>query len=548
MACRASSGLSSMASRYSASSCCSNSTCAAIETYSPTAIEHAPATRLARPASRTKLTLVCAPATPRMSATLVTSPSLMPSTAARAAPLCTSRARRRESSTRDSDMRAAVARGAAGESGYGAAVPRKSRRWEIRLRAALPVALVVAALAAAGRSALDDLWRWFHPAPGDLLRVDFTLYYASALQGLQEGWPRLWDLTAQHAVFDRSLPGLWWFPNVYTPAMSLAMVPFTSLPLERGYLIWSSLLLAAMLGCGWLLAPGRPALRAALVALAFLPYPVTLGLRMGQVIPLQMLALALAFALLLRGHERAAGSLLVVVALKPQGLILVPFALLVAGRRKAFVAWVVAMAVVGALVLPLIGIDGARAYLQRLDYAQGHPDEFWVDWSYNLSRRFDHLPATRRLVELLAAGVALFAAFRHRARVELVLAAGLLGALLASPFLHLDDLMLLFPAGWLVLRAVPSVWTALPLLAVYGFMVSCNRAGQHIAGRWLLLCEVLWLLALALLPRRAYAPGLNNADSEGSAASFGESSGSFSGQAMPISGSSQRRPISSARS
>ena len=429
-------------------------------------------------------------------------------------------------------------------------MPRESRSWQrkILLAAALPLALVSAALAVAGRSALNELWRWFHPAPGDLLRVDFTLYYASALQGLQEGWPRLWDLTAQHAVFDRGLPGLWWFPNVYTPAMSLVMVPFTGLSLERGYLIWSSLLLAAMLGCGWLLAPGRPALRAALVAMAFLPYPVTLGLRMGQVIPLQMLALALAFVLLERGHERAAGALLVVVALKPQGLILVPFALLVSGRRKAFAAWVVAMAAVGALVLPLIGLDGARAYLQRLDYAQAHPDEFWVEWSYNLSRRFDQLPAARRLVELLAAGVALCAAFRHRARVELVIAAGLLGALLASPFLHLDDLMLLFPAGWLVLRAMPSVWAALPLLAVYGFMLSCNRTGQHIAGRWLLLCEGLWLVALALLPPRAYAPPLNSADSVGSAASFGESSGSLSGQAMPISGSSQRTPISSLRS
>lgn len=421
------------------------------------------------------------------------------------------------------------------------------RRYWLR-KILLPAALLAVALAFAGLPALDDLWNWFHPSPARLMRVDFTLYYASALQGLEEGWPNLWNLNAQHAIFNRSFPGLWWFPNVYTPAMSLLMVPFTYLPLERGYLIWSSLLLASMLGCGWLLAPGGRTLCAALVAMAFLPYPVTLGLLMGQVIPLQMLAVALAFVLLERGHERTAGSLLVVIALKPQGLILVPFALLVSGRRKAFFAWAVAMAVVGALVLPLIGLDGLRAYLLRLDYAQAHPDEFWVEWSYNLSRRFDQLPAARRWVELLAAGVALFAAWRHRARIELVIAAGLVGALLASPFLHLDDLMLLFPAGWLLLRAVPSLWTALGMLAVYGFMLSCNHLGQHIAGRWLLLCEGVWLVALALLPPGAYAPGRESAASaasEGSAASLAESSGSRTGQAIPISGSSQRTPISS---
>ena len=418
------------------------------------------------------------------------------------------------------------------------------------LRAAPPLALLALAVALAGEGARQDLWAWFHPGPEGLLRVDFTLYYASALQGLQEGWPRLWDLSAQRAVFDRSFPGLWWFPNVYTPAMSLVMVPFTALPLERGYLIWSSILLAAMVACGFLLAPGRPAVRLALVGMAFLPYPVTLGLRMGQVIPLQMLAVAAAFVLLERGHERPAGVLLGVVALKPQCLILVPFALLVSGRRRAFVAWAVTLAALSALVLPLIGLDGVRAYLSRLDYAQGHPNEFWVEWSYNLSRRFDQLPLFRRPVELLVIGVALFAAWRHRAQVALVIAAALVGALLASPFLHLDDLMLLFPAGWLILRARPSRWTSLGLLATYGFMLSCNHLGQHITGRWLLLCEGVWLVALAVLPPRAYAPSSSarSAASDGSAASLGESSGAVSGQGMPSAGSSQRRPISSLRS
>src|SRR5262245_44933890 len=83
------SGFRAMASRSSVSSRSSSSTWARIEMYSPTAIEHAPATRLARPASRTTEGSADAPTTPRISAMLVTRPSLMPSTAARAVPLCT---------------------------------------------------------------------------------------------------------------------------------------------------------------------------------------------------------------------------------------------------------------------------------------------------------------------------------------------------------------------------------------------------------------------------------------------------------------------------
>ncbi len=59
---------------------------ALIETYSPAAMENAPATSPARPARRTTPAAGWAPATPRMRETLVSRPSLTPKTAARAAP------------------------------------------------------------------------------------------------------------------------------------------------------------------------------------------------------------------------------------------------------------------------------------------------------------------------------------------------------------------------------------------------------------------------------------------------------------------------------
>ena len=72
--------------RSTASSRSSSSCCAFIETYSPAAIDTAPATRPAIPAVRTIDAVVPAPAMPRMSDTLDTSPSLTPNTVALAAP------------------------------------------------------------------------------------------------------------------------------------------------------------------------------------------------------------------------------------------------------------------------------------------------------------------------------------------------------------------------------------------------------------------------------------------------------------------------------
>lgn len=359
-------------------------------------------------------------------------------------------------------------------------------------RAALGLAFLVLAWAA-----LPTFRGWFAIRGAALLRIDYALYYASALQGLRMGWHRLYDLDAQRAVFQSISPDLWWFPNVYTPALSLMMAPFTRLSLGCGYAIWSAVLLVCAVLCWHWLAPGDRPLRGVQLAMLFVPYPVALGLWLGQVIVLQMAALALCYLLLQRGHDRAAGATLVVIALKPQGLFLVPFALLAAGRRRAFATWFASMAVVGALVLAVIGFDGALAYLDRLRYAQAHPEEFWVAWTYTLARRFEG-PA-KIAVLLAAAGLALVAAFRHRERPGLALAAGLIGSLLATPFLHLQDYMLMFPAGWLVLRAAPGRATVAVLLAGYVLLCLCHEQWA-VWGRWLLLFNCLWLVALAALP------------------------------------------------
>jgi hypothetical protein len=363
-----------------------------------------------------------------------------------------------------------------------------------RLRKGLPPLF----LAAAAWPAARMLRAWLFSSLGNVYRLDYTLYYAAALNGLRNGWHHLYNLDLQRAVVTGISPEVWWFPLVFTPAMAVSMVPFTWLPLDQGYRIWSSILCASWVGCAIALAPGNPLAKAAHLALSFIPYPVALGLGLGQVIALQAGFLAAAYLLLRHDHEMLAGLCLLAIALKPQCMLLVPFTLLAAGRTRAFASFAIASALVAAALLWLIGLDGARAYLELIRYAQSHLGEFWVGWSYNLPQRFTS-DGGRMLAQVAVALAALVAARRHRS-VEMAIAAGLLGSLLVTAFIHLDDLMLLFPAAWLTLRRASR--TAIPLLGCYLLLLLCTHTGTPVWGRWVLLFECVWLAALAALPLR----------------------------------------------
>jgi len=72
---------------------------------------------------------------------------------------------------------------------------------------------------------------------------------------------------------------------------------------------------------------------------------------------------------------------------------------------------------------------------------------------------------------------------------------------LATPFLHLNDHLLLFPAAWLVLRVFPSVTTGAFFLTGYVLLCLCS-ANTVVWPRWLPAFEGIWLIALAARPSR----------------------------------------------
>jgi len=120
-----------------------------------------------------------------------------------------------------------------------------------------------------------------------------------------------------------------------------------------------------------------------------------------------------------------------------------------------------------------------------------------VAWDYTLARHFQS-SAGRTAALVSVAALALVAARRHRANPEIVYGAAIIGSLLASPYLHLYDFMWLFPAGWLVVRAIPAPLALLPIAACYVFLLFSTHDGK--GARWVLLSECVGAVALALAP------------------------------------------------
>jgi hypothetical protein len=128
-----------------------------------------------------------------------------------------------------------------------AARPRKwGRKQIVTSRRKLYILALIVIFGLSLEPALETLLLWSDHRGESLLRVDYSLYVLSALQGMHQGWHHLYDLEAQRRTW-QELPSVWWFPNVYTPALSVVMIPFTHLSRDAGYALWSAILFACML-------------------------------------------------------------------------------------------------------------------------------------------------------------------------------------------------------------------------------------------------------------------------------------------------------------
>jgi Glycosyltransferase family 87 len=356
---------------------------------------------------------------------------------------------------------------------------------------------ITAGAVAAILFAAFDLYQWAQAYASDNFHNDFTFYYAAAKIGLSHGWQSIYDLRLQQEALDAlgsRIQIAQLARYISPPPVAWLAAPLTLLPFQAAYVVWSALLLGALGWTWYLTAPGTGRLRLVYLAAAVGWLPVIYGLQLGQPGLFVALGVAGCYALLRSGRPFWAGLALGALVLKPQLAFLVPPALLVSGRYRAFWGSVVAIGALALIAALVVGPSGIATYQERLTFAAGVP----VNRELTIAGLIGNVPVAR-VIQVLLAIWSLVLVYRLRGGGhEWIFIPVLVGGLVASPYLHLDDLVMLGLAGWLYLRTSPRPgwsWIAVIALVIAAEGIPFWGPLPVIAG------DLLALLLLSLMPR-----------------------------------------------
>lgn len=366
---------------------------------------------------------------------------------------------------------------------YGRSVTTAKRFWA-------PAALVVVLLALA-----FDLWNRSEP-----IGIDFHTYEAAARVGLQAGWSHIYDQALVAGEQMNLVPAQTAQPFLSPPPVAWVAALLAPLPYWPSYYVWALFtFMAFALALLWASTDGG-LVRWVAAGAALTPWWVIHAVHLGQVVPLVAAGIVLAWRLARERRDLAAGIALALVLLKPNTAILVPFALLAAGRVRVFTVWVTASLIVAAIALVTMGSSGVSAYVSQLT-APLPPGAN----SLTLEGALGVGGTVAYGLRILIAAASLATAFRLRQSPGLAIAAGALGSLLVAPYLHGSDLCVLAAAAWIVWEERVALAWRIPIAA--GWVI----ASPFVASSPLSLALNRWpLIELALLAAlvvEAWRPG-----------------------------------------
>lgn len=326
--------------------------------------------------------------------------------------------------------------------------------------------------------------------------TDFAMYYGGAKVALTQGWSHLYD-TGRPGGTD------FWTP----PPLALLLFPLVALPLPAALALWEAATVIGLVPLLRHLWPGDREARAAqvgiLALLPALPYVFVLG----QSSMVAFLAVGWGWWLARTGHPIAAGVVLVASGAKPQLVFLLPVALLAAGCWRVLAGGLAGGLAVGALALLLIGGPELARWAASVVDVGLHP----AAWSVPPATLQSLLPAVLVWPATALVIVLVAVAARVNRTLEVVLAIGLLGSLLASPHVRDDDFALLLLSGWLLLRSGARGLEAMMLLVSWAVVACAFVFGL----RAVIFVEMGWLIWFTFRPvlERASTrlPGLQGA-------------------------------------
>jgi hypothetical protein len=326
------------------------------------------------------------------------------------------------------------------------------------------------------------------------VRNDFRLAYAAALVGIRDGYSHLYDLAAQKSAIESLGAGFNPQPYISPPPLAWLATPLVVLPFSVALVVWTVLLLAALVWTWYLLAPGTGLAKAAYLALLLGVFPVAFGVMVGQPGALVAAAVATTWWLMRREHAVWSGLALSLILLKPQMAFLVPVCVLASGHARTFGAWLAASLVIGLIALALLGPDGVARYRDVL--AQTQTPAWDITRHYSISGPIGLGPLLN-VTQVVVIATALVAAWRHRHQgPEIPIAAGIVGSLLATPYLGFQDFLMLVLAGWLVVRGGTNPWQVALLVVGYALL----QFVIVVLAVPILIAEALLLISLLLSP------------------------------------------------
>jgi hypothetical protein len=341
---------------------------------------------------------------------------------------------------------------------------------------------------------------------------DYIAFYAAGRLILQGQPGSIYDRAAVETVQGLALGGA--VPGFFDafrnpPFFALVFAPIAALDLVPSFAVWSAVSIAMLAAALWrartVSASTKDRTGLLLVGLGF--PAVYFCLIDGQNSTLSLLLFVLIYEALCLGRDRRAGVLAALGLFKPQLFFLFPVLLLVAGRGRALIAYV--MTGVGLTIVStwLVGFDGMATWLRSLfDYEGG-----------NAARNGWRMSSISTLVAQLAPGqeslalmvtlvltvglVAMLIVLWRRPRAVYLSAFGwsltVLIATLVDPHLVDYDLTVLVLVGMLVLPPV----SPLRLLTVLLYALMLTRP-QIPLGAGALQPVPLVLLAGAFLVHR----------------------------------------------
>jgi glycosyl transferase family 87 len=325
------------------------------------------------------------------------------------------------------------------------------------------------------------------------IHSDFRVFYVAGEAAMRDGLSSIYDLSTLRALSNVFPAGQNTIQasTVYVnpPLLAWLVAPLTAFPYPAAYAVWTAILLSALVWSWWITCSSTGLAKVTLLLAALALWPVIDDLYYGQSCLLILGLVAASWWLCDRQRPVAGGiALALATMLKPQDIFVVPFALLASGRVRPFVGWSAGCAVLAILFWLSLGQSGVEDWGAALAYEQqgGLPSQFTATGA---------LPGLLAVgLEAVQAALGLVIAWKKRAQLELVFAAGLVGSIAASFFLHQSDYSVLVLAGWLILRTAPSrlhlAWLGVGLATMQAVSLSMPLPQIVWNGAWLVAMTV----------------------------------------------------------